>query len=133
MSLVLGTAGVFGGMLLFQASTIRPSTPSQAAFAATNVLLTATQAHPNGPLPKDDPALPSYVWVSEECWTLLQQAMITNAYTYTLALLSTYNPDSNPYWQRDVSEVFVRVDFRHGQDAQVQYYEGGLADCQAMK
>jgi hypothetical protein len=131
--LVLCPISVFGAAFFSSRAIDFPSDDRQFALDATKTLLEATEEHPTGPLPTSDPNLPSYLWVNENCWRLLQQAMAANENIYTLDIISYYNSDNDPNRWRDAVEVWVQVDFKNGLDAKVLYSQGGLAGCQEMR
>lgn len=93
----------------------------EAAIQATERLLSYIREYPTDSLPLDE--LPSYLWVREDCWTLLQEAMIQNSGQYSLT--ARYN--GIPY--RPVDDILVRVDFADGRQVEVLFYQGGLVGC----
>ena len=99
------------------------------ALKETEQLLRSAGSHPIGALPKDD--IPSYLWVGEECWSFLQEALKSSGQHTTT--VTYYNQDDPKYNFRDVDEVFLRVDFADKPSAFVRYYEGGIQDCAPMK
>jgi len=96
-----------------------------AALKSTEQLLSIAASHPTGVLPKND--IPSQLWVSEECWTRLQDAMARNVNRYVTEV--TYNSDDIPNISHAHEEVGIAVIFSDGERILIYYFQRSLIGC----
>ena len=104
----------------------------QEAIDETEQLLSAARKYPTGPLPQND--IPSNMWVSEWCWSVLQNSMLKSSSLHTTTI--TYYGKESPKYSsrsRDVDEIYLQVDFPGSQSVIIGFYEGGLGGCSLLK
>lgn len=87
-------------------------------------LMDAVIIHPLGEMPKND-SFPSYLWVDDSCWYLLQDMAYKNSNRFRISMSNNYHP------VEDAEEVTVDILFMGGHVVEVLYSQGGLAGCRA--
>lgn len=103
------------------------------ALVDVRKLLDVVVSHSRGDMPRDTDTIPSYLWVGDDCWSLLQERMASNNNKFQLDVNDFYNPLSLPYPVKYDEQVTINVVFPDGHVVEVLYYKGGLAGCREGK
>lgn len=119
--------GLLVWLLNAQVPSEKIDTPKESALQQTEQILRAAQRYPTGSLPKEN--LPSYLWVGEDCWRFLQEAMVQSSNRYTITIEQSFNSEDSPISSRAMIEIFILVNFASGRRGEILYYQGGLTGC----
>jgi hypothetical protein len=119
----------FGGLsaasLRLFAQSVIPSNPIEDAVTSSKKLLEYATNYPTEEMPRND--IPSYLWVTDDCWELLQRTITENGKSYRVTAYKN-GPDF-----RDVNDIISQIDFSTGRRILIGYYEGGLTWCREPK
>jgi hypothetical protein len=96
------------------------------AIKQTRELLTAVKDHPTGSMPD---TLPGYLRGGIGCWAFFQYQMAQDSNQYKIGVSSEYDSRNSSEVSRDMTEIWLNVDFSNGRSAEIYYYQGGLAGC----
>ncbi len=121
----------FGAFFLYWFITSRfPSVPSlsspDSAIEQTEEFLATAKDYPNGSMPD---SVPGYLRGGIECWTFFQKQMAQEANQHVISVISEYYSRNSPVPNRDMTEIWLSVDFANGRRAEIYYYQGGLSGC----
>ena len=107
-----------------------PSAPSlssrDSAIKQTEEFLATAKDYPNGSMPE---SVPGYLRGGIGCWTFFQQQMAQDANEHVISVISEYDSRNSLVPNRDMTEIWLSVDFANGRRAEIYYYQGGLSGC----
>jgi len=121
----------FGAVFLYWFITNRfPSASSlssrDSAIKQTEEFLAIAKDSPDGSITD---SVPGYLRGGIECWTFFQNQMAQDANQHVITVISEYDSRNSPVPNRNMTEIWLNVDFANGRRAEIYYYQGGLNGC----